>query len=515
MPGLEEVMQTVDKSDTARLLEWAQGWLKEERGHYIDGAWLYGADGDSDSESIPSIDPSTGRKLCEIRQAGSREVDAAVAAARKAFADRRWRSMPRRERSRLLMSIAELIREHSAELAALEALDNGKLFKEAINDDLPEAADVFDYYAGWTDKHYSECSPQDEGFINYTVHEPLGVCALIVPWNFPLLLAMWKIAPALAMGNTVVVKPSPFTSLSILRFFELLHQKIDNLPEGVINLVTGGAETGRLLCEHMGVDKVSFTGSTATGKAVVASSAASNLKQVSLELGGKSPNIVFDDVPDLDFAIERSYAAMFSHKGEKCSEPTRLFVHKKIHDQFVARLVDIASGVKCGAQFDESADQGSQCNQEQFDKIMRYIEIGKSEGGRIVVGGERDTRGENARGLFVRPTIFTDVDNRMKVSRDEIFGPVLVVIPFASDDEVIEMANDSIYGLAAGLWTRDVSRAHTVAGRLDAGMVFINRFGCYDFASPFGGFKQSGWGKEMAVHSLAAYTRLKSIWLKL
>jgi len=501
-------MQSMTIADAKR--EWANNWLGSTKKLYIDGTW-------SDSQGgkiVESTNPATGELLGKFQEAGSADIDRAVAAARGAHVEGTWRRMPRRERARLLRKIAEVIDNHRAELATLECLDNGKLYSEAYNDDLPETAEVFEYYAGWTDKYYSETVPVDDGFINYTVREPIGVCGLIVPWNFPLLLAAWKLAPALAMANTVIVKPSPFTSLSMIRMIEIINEEVD-LPKGVLNLTMGGAETGQLICEHPGINKVSFTGSTATGKKVVRSSAESNLKSVSLELGGKSPNIIFEDVPDLDFAMERSYTAMFCHKGEKCSEPTRLFVHKSHYDRFLEDLIRRADAIKCGDPFSPTSTQGAQCNEEQLKKILRYIEIGKSEGGRLVAGGERDISGSNASGYFVRPTIFADVDNKMKIAQDEIFGPVLSVIPFTDEDHVVEMANDSSYGLAAGLWTKDISRAHRVAGRLEAGMVFINRFGCYDFSSPFGGFKESGWGKDMAVQSLDAYTRLKSIWVKL
>jgi aldehyde dehydrogenase (NAD+) len=490
--------------------DWAASWLASTKKLYINGQWVDSRGG----EIIESLNPATGAALGRFQDATSADVDLAVAAARGAHESGTWRKLPRRERAKVLRRIAEVIDRHRAELATLECLDNGKLYSEAYNDDLPETAEVFEYYAGWTDKFYSETVPVDDGFINYTVREPVGVCGLIVPWNFPLLLAAWKLAPALAMANTVIVKPSPFTSLSMIRLIEIIDEEVD-LPPGVLNLTTGGAETGRLICEHGGINKVSFIGSTATGKKVVRSSADSNLKSVSLELGGKSPNIVFEDVPDLGFAMERSYTAMFCHKGEKCSEPTRLFVHKSLYEQFLTDLVARAGAVRCGDPFDPASTQGAQCNKEQLDKILRYIEIGRQEGGRIVAGGERDITGSNASGYFVRPTIFADVDNKMKIAQDEIFGPVLSVIPFSDEDHVVEMANDSMYGLAAGLWTKDISRAHRVAGRLEAGMVFINRFGCYDFASPFGGFKESGWGKDMAIQSLDAFTRLKSIWVKL
>lgn len=500
-------MQSTISTDAKR--EWATSWLSTSKQIYVGGNWI-----DAEGEKIESQNPATGKVLGSFHESCGTDVDKAVNAAVAAHRTGDFRKMPRRERARVLRRIAEAIDRHKAELATLECLDNGKLYSEAYQDDLPETAEVFEYYAGWTDKYYSETCPVDDGFINYTTREPVGVCGLIVPWNFPLLLAAWKLAPALAMANTVVVKPSPFTSMSLIRLIEIINEEVE-LPKGVLNLITGGAATGRSLCEHALVNKISLTGSTATGKQVVASSANSNLKSVSLELGGKSPNIVFDDVPDIEFCMERSFTAMFSHKGEKCSEPTRLFVHKTHYDRFVDNLTRRADATVCGDPFDPASTQGAQCNAPQFDKIMKYIEIGKGEGGRIVAGGERDVTGSNTDGFFVRPTIFADVDNKMKIAQDEIFGPVLCVIPFSDEDQVVEMANDSIYGLAAGLWSKDISRAHRVAARLDAGMVFINRFGCYDFASPFGGFKESGWGKDMARESLDAYTRLKSIWVKL
>ena len=501
---------TQDKVLATASLPLAEQWLKEPGRAFINGKFV----DHHNTAVIDTINPANGKRLGGFFASGKEDVDNAVAAARRAFRDAAWKKMARRERAFLLRRIADVIRANAAELATLEALDNGKLYKEAFLDDLPESADVFDYYAGWTDKFYAENCPVDEGFLNYTRHEPIGVCGLIVPWNFPLLLAMWKIAPALAMGNTVIVKPSPFTSMSLIRAVELIAEA-DILPAGVLNLVLGGADSGKLLCEHSGVDKISFTGSTQTGKQIVQLAGVSNLKLLGLELGGKSANIVFEDVPDLQFAIDRSFQAMFSHKGEKCSEPTRLFVQQKLYEQFIEALKERADKIVCGAQFDEQAQQGAQCNQPHFDKIMHYIAMGKSAGFRLVSGGERDMNGSNGQGLFVRPTIFADVDNRHALAQEEIFGPVLAVTPFETEEQVVAMANDTIYGLAAGFWTNDVSRAHRVAAELDAGMVFVNKYGCYDFASPFGGSKQSGWGKEMAVHSLHAYTKLKSVWVKL
>lgn len=509
MTAQVEVNSQIESTADTPRLAWAHNWLKGEKQHFIDGAWRKSVDG----TLVTSTNPANGQTLGTFADAGKQDVDAAVTAARRMFSQESWRNMPRRQRAELLRRIALAVRQHHAELATLECLDNGKLYREAFNDDIPEVWEVFEYYAGWTDKYYSQNCPVDAGFINYTRREPIGVCGLIVPWNFPLLLAAWKIAPALAMGNTVVVKPSPFTAFSLLRFMEIVQAEVD-LPAGAINLITGAAETGSFMTKHPDIDKISFTGSTATGKKVVQGSADSNLKTVSLELGGKSPNIVFDDVPDLEFAIQRSFDAMFSHKGEKCSEPTRLFLHKSIYEYFLSELAKRAESTLCGDPFDPATTQGAQCNEQQLHKILHYIELGKKANLRLVAGGARDLEGSNKDGYFVRPTIFADVDNKLAIAQEEIFGPVLVVTPFSEEDEALAMANDTTYGLAAGVWTSDVSRAHRMAEKLDAGMVFINKYGCYDFASPFGGFKQSGWGKEMAIQSLDAYTRLKSVWLK-
>ncbi|MEK4423805.1 aldehyde dehydrogenase family protein [Solibacillus sp. FSL K6-1523] len=486
-------------------LQWAEEWLKETKKSYINGEWMDG------SKTIESINPANGKVLGDFFCATKEDVDKAVVAAKEGLKNEAWKNVSNKERGRILRKIAALITEHHAELATLEALDNGKLYSEAFNDDVQEAHDLFEYYSGWTDKYYGENNPVDGNFLSVTTRDPIGVCGQIVPFNFPIQMAVLKMAPALATGNTVVLKPADKTSFSVVRLFEIIDEA-NVLPKGVINLVLGNGEVGAYISKHMGIDKLSFTGSTKIGKQLVHDSADSNLKPVTLELGGKSPNIIFDDVKDLDAAIDRSFIGLFTHKAEKCSSPTRLFVQNSIYDTVVGKLAEMAKNYKCGDPFDPTSDQGAQASKEHMESILAYIESGKEQGARIVAGGERDVTGTNADGYFVKPTIFADVKNTMKIAQEEIFGPVLCVIPFETEEEVIEMANDTIYGLAAGLWTGDTSRAHRVANQLDAGMIFVNRYGCYDFASPFGGVKQSGWGREYAVHSLSAFTKQRAIW---
>jgi aldehyde dehydrogenase (NAD+) len=488
---------------------WATDWLSRGTPLYLDGVWRR-ATGEA---PIERHNPADGTTLGLVSGASDTDVDDAVMAARRAGdPDGPWRQMTRRRRARVLRDIGQLVRDHAAELATLISLENGKLLRESLDGDLPDSSDIFDYYAGWTDKLAGETAPVEGGALSYTVPEPVGVCALLVPWNFPLLLATWKIAPALAMANTVVVKPSPFTPFSLLRFVELVHEA-DLLPPGVLNVVVGDAETGRALTTHRGIDKISFTGSTGVGRAILHGIADSNLAPITLELGGKSPNIVFDDVADLEGCIGRSFELMFSQKGEKCSEPTRFLLHREIHDAFVDGLVTRAEAVVCGDPFDPASDQGPQCTNAQLDRCLRYIGLGHKAGDRLRAGGTRDEAGSNADGLYLRPTIFDRVGPASPLARDEVFGPVLAVLSFDTEDEAVALANDTEYGLAAGVYSDDVRRARRVADRLDAGQVFINRYGQYDFASPFGGFKRSGWGKEMGHQSLAAYTRTKAIWI--
>lgn len=488
-------------------LAWAYDWLKTTKKLYINGKW----EDSSGDDIVQSINPANGEILGSFQAAEEKDIDAAVQGARNALEQGQWKEMSRKERGRVLRKISALIKEHQAELATLEALDNGKLYTEAYNDDIQECADLFEYYAGWTDKYYGENNPVEGNFLSVTTTDPIGVCGQIVPFNFPLQMAALKLSPALAMGNTVVLKPANKTSFSAIRLFEIIDEA-QILPKGVINLILGKASAGAYISRHMGIDKLSFTGSTQVGRQLVRDSADSNLKPVTLELGGKSPNIIFSDYPDLDAAIERSFYGLFTHKGEKCSAPTRLFAQRDIYDEVVEKLAEYANNYKCGDPFNPNSDQGAQVSKEHMESILTYIESGIEQGARVVAGGKRDTRGDNSKGYFIEPTIFADVDNKMKIAQEEIFGPVLCIIPFDTEEEVVAMANDTIYGLGAGLWTGDTSRAHRVANQLDAGMVFVNRYGCYDFASPFGGVKQSGWGKEYAIHSLQSFTKKRAIW---
>lgn len=486
-------------------LDLAKRQLDKPLANYINGEWQIGQ-----GNAFTLVNPSNKAVLTEYPMASQNDINHAVHAALTVHQNKTWVNTPMRARARLMRQIGELIREHQAALATLEALHNGKTFTEAYADDLPDSADIFDYYAGWIDKHYGETSPVNEGFLNYTLKEPIGVCAQIVPWNFPLLMACWKLAPAIAMGNPVVIKPSEFTPLSLIYLFELIDQHIQ-LPRGLLNLVLGDGRVGKALSDHPDVAKIAFTGSTQTGKAIVQAAGQSNLKHVTLELGGKSPNLFFEDTPDLPAALARSFAVMFSHKGEKCSEPTRFLIHENIYEQAVESLVSQANDIVLGEQFSENITQGAQCHQAHYDKVVGYIQAGLDEGATLAAGGLANLRDD---GLFVPPTIFTDVKPQMKIAREEIFGPVLSILKFSSDEEAVALANDNDYGLAAGLYTKDITRAHRIAEQLDAGMIFINQYGCYEFSSPFGGFKQSGWGKEMGIHSLDAYTKTKSVWVK-
>jgi acyl-CoA reductase-like NAD-dependent aldehyde dehydrogenase len=414
------------------------------------------------------------------------------------------------ERGRLLWRLADLIEKNIDELAELETLDNGKPIFESRQVDMPMVVDVFRYHAGWATKIHGETVNTFETAFTYTLREPVGVVGAIVAWNFPLLLASWKLAPALACGNTVVFKPAEQTPLTALRFGELAMEA--GLPPGVLNIVTGGPETGKALVQHPGVDKIAFTGSTAVGKEIMRSSA-DTLKRVTLELGGKSPNIVFAD-SDIDSAVKGAINGIFYGKGEVCCAGSRLFVESKVQDEFMEKLVGRAKKIQPGDPLDPKTRLGAIVSEQQMNTVLGYIEAGKREGAQLVTGGNRVNVG-NGQGFFIEPTIFGGVSNDMKIAQEEIFGPVLATLTFDDIDQVAEVANQNPYGLAAAIWTRDIKKAHGLSRRLRAGTVWINTYGLMDAALPFGGFKQSGFGRELGMHALQHYTEVKAVWVNL
>ncbi|MGH7339892.1 MAG: aldehyde dehydrogenase family protein, partial [Candidatus Rokuibacteriota bacterium] len=436
---------------------------------YIDGRWTAAESG----ETFRSEDPYTGEAWAELPKAGPTDVDRAVTAARRAFDEGPWRRTNPMQREALLLKIADLIEKHGQELAELETLDNGKTIFESRNVDIPGAAATFRYYAGWATKITGETNPTDESFFSYTLREPVGVCGQIIPWNFPLLMAAWKLAPALACGNTLVLKPAEQTPLTALRLGELLLEA--GVPPGVVNIVPGFGETaGRALVRHPLVDKIAFTGSTEVGKEIQRE-AAGTLKRVSLELGGKSPNIVFADA-DMSDAAQGALLGVFFNQGQVCCAGTRLFVEKKVHDDFVGTLAEAAKTMKQGSGLESDSRIGPLVSKEQLDRVTSYLDVGKKEGAKAVIGGERNTEKGLEKGYFVKPTIFTGVNNGMRIAREEIFGPVVSVIPFKDENDAVLQGNDTTYGLAAGVWTRDVSKAHRVARAIRAGTVWVN---CY------------------------------------
>jgi len=460
------------------------------------------------------LDPSTATRLSWVGFAPPASIDDVVARAGRAAApDGTW-ATSRRGRATALRQVAAVIRAHAPELAALQSMENGKTYRESLLDDLPDTADVFDYYAGWTDKVQGETNPVESGALNYTLREPVGVCALVVPWNFPLLLAAWKIAPALAMGNAAVVKPSEYTPLSTLRMLELIEAS-GALPGDILQAVVGGPDVGRALVSHRGVDKVSFTGSTAVGRQILTSVAESNLATVTLELGGNAPLVVLDDVQDLAAVVDRAATVLFAQKGEKCTEPARFVVHRSLHDDFVDAMVARAEALQTGDPFDGATTQGAQCTEAQFTRIASLVQQAVDSGAEAVCGGRPDARHHETGGWYLQPTVLRDVALDNPVHGVEIFGPVAKVTAFDTDDEALALANGTSQGLAAGVYAGDLARAQRFAHRLDAGQVFVNRYGQYDFAAPFGGFKASGWGKELGSASLDAYTRRKSVWIEL
>ena len=464
------------------------------------------------TKHFDTVNPATGEVLIQIVEASAEDVDRGVQAARSAFEDRsgRWRKMSASERGRLIWKLADLVDKNIDELAELETLDNGKPIFESRYVDIPMVTDVLRYYAGLATKIHGETVNTNETAFTYTLREPVGVVGMIVPWNFPLLLASWKLGPALACGNTVVLKPAEQTPLSTLRFGELAIEA--GLPAGVLNIVTGGASTGEAIVQHPGVDKIAFTGSTAVGKEIMRS-AAESMKRVTLELGGKSPNIVCAD-SDLDSAIKGAITGIFYGKGEVCNAGSRLFIESKVRDEFTEKLVGRAKKMQPADPLDPMTRMGAIVSQHQMQTVLGYIEAGKKEGARLVAGGNRVSV-DGSKGFFIEPTIFSDVTNEMKIAQEEIFGPVLSIISFDDVEQAVDQANRNPYGLAAAVWTRDIKKAHHISRQLRAGTVWINTYGLMDAALPFGGYKQSGFGRELGAHAVEHYTELKSVWLNM
>ncbi|HEY0875014.1 MAG TPA: aldehyde dehydrogenase family protein [Vicinamibacterales bacterium] len=473
---------------------------------FINNEWRPAASG----KTMDVVNPATEEVCATVPSADVEDLNAAVEAARAAL-NGPWGKMSARERGRLVRKLGERLMERADEIARLETLHNGKPIMESRHIEIPLAAECFEYYGGWSDKVMGETIPVKGNYLNYTLREPLGVCAAIVPWNFPLLIAVWKIAPALATGNTIIVKPASQTPLTALALGEIALDV--GLPPGVLNVLSGpGAKLGQAIVEHPGIDKIAFTGDTSTGKNIMRGSA-DTLKKITLELGGKSPNIVLPDA-DIEAAVRGATIGIFYGKGEVCAAGSRLLVDKSIKDEFVDKLAARTKKMVAGDPMDPKTRFGALSSKKQLETVMRYVESAQKEGATLVAGGERTDIG-TGKGYFYKPTVFADVKPEMTISREEIFGPVLATIEYADLDEAIARANDTPYGLASGVWTKDIKKAHYVASKLQAGTVWINTYNVYDTAAPFGGYKQSGFGREMSAHALEHYTQVKSVWVDL
>jgi acyl-CoA reductase-like NAD-dependent aldehyde dehydrogenase len=471
---------------------------------FIDGQWSEAASG----ASFVSENPATEEALCEVASASQNDVDHAVAAAQTALHGP-WSKMSARDRGRLLWKIADVLEERIEEFALAETLDNGKPIFESRYVDLPAAINALRYFAGWADKIHGETLAVEGPFsLAYTVREPIGVVAAITPWNFPIIQALWKIAPALACGNTVIHKPASYTPLTALKFAQLASEA--GLPPGTLNVLSGsGSAVGKAMVAHPGIAKITFTGSTEVGRGIMRD-AADTVKRVTLELGGKSPNIVFADA-NVDQAVKGAYNGIFYGKGEVCAAGSRLFVERRIQDELTEKLIGRTARLRPADPLHPKTRLGALVSKAQRSNVLGYVEIGRQEGAQVAHGGAAAE--VDGKGYFMEPTILTGVDNSMRVAQEEIFGPVLVVVPFDDTEQAIEMANASIYGLAAGVWTRDIGKAHQVASRLQAGTVWINQYNWYDPGAPFGGYKQSGYGRELGREALGYYTETKSVFV--
>jgi aldehyde dehydrogenase (NAD+) len=471
---------------------------------FIGGKWVPSASG----KTFDTIHPATEEVICQVAEGDKEDVDAAVDAAREAFDHGPWRTMDARDRGALIHRLAELIEEEAEELAALETLDNGKPINDSRAADIPLVIDCLKYYAGWADKIQGKTIPIRGDYFCYTRREPVGVVGQIIPWNFPALMAAWKWGPALAAGCTIVMKPAEQTPLTCLRMARLAQKA--GIPDGVINVVPGyGPTAGAALVAHPGVDKIAFTGELATAK-IIQRSAAETMKRLTFELGGKSPNVIFADA-DLDAAVEGAHMALYFNQGQCCCAGSRLYVEQKVYDEVVDRIADKNKSTKIGDPFDPETQQGPQVDKDQFDKILKYVEYGKQDGAKCVTGGKR----HGSQGYFIEPTLFAGVTDEMRISREEIFGPVMSALKFKSVDEIIHRSNDTNFGLAAAVWTRDVAKAHRYAKEVRAGTVWINCYDVFDAAAPFGGFKESGLGRELGEAGLDNYTESKTVTVSL
>jgi aldehyde dehydrogenase (NAD+) len=473
---------------------------------FINNEWRSAGSG----RTLNVVNPATEDVIAAVPAAEQADLELAVEAARAALSGP-WSQLSPRERGRFVWNIGQRLLDTADEVARLETLHNGKPITESRHIDIPAAAACFQYYAGWADKIHGETIPVDNNYLAYTLREPVGIVAAIVPWNFPLLLAAWKVAPALACGNTVILKPASQTPLTALALAQIASDV--GLPPGVLNVVTGtGTTLGRQIVAHPGIDKIAFTGDTSTGREIMRNSA-DTLKRITLELGGKSPNIVLPDA-DLDAAVRGATTGIFYGKGEVCAAGSRLLVDRSIRDQFLEKVVARAKKMLPGDPMDPKTRQGAIASKTQLQRDLKYIETAKQEGATLLAGGVRHDIGTR-KGYFLEPTVFGGVTPAMTIASEEIFGPVLAAIDFADLDEAIARANDSPYGLAAAVWTKDIKKAHHVARKLQAGTVWVNSYNVYDTAVPFGGYKQSGFGREMSVHALEHYTQLKSVWVDL